>query len=294
MKNTTRNLLVGALVALLPNIAAAGTETKNWDWSTGDAKTISAYLNGRLDIQGEKNLLKLTATGTAGAKVFGKAVDILKLTASAGIGGDPFKKSGTNYAANTGQVALNASFNVQVAGSTVYTLSQSQKLPSWAVVKSASKSLDASTTIPFNILGVPMSVKLGVTGSAGINFAFSLSPIAATLNVKPYVKSSAYAQVGVDLYVLKAGVQGTLTILNDDLDITAEAYFTVANKALNLYTSFKGTNTINMLNGSIGVYGEINYLFGSKKASIDIFKWSGITAKSTLWNVNKTIKLISL
>ena len=108
------------------------------------------------------------------------------------------------------------------------------------------------------------------------------------------MKSSAYAQVGVDAWVIKVGVQGTLTILNDDLDINADVYTVVANKALNLVTRFSAVNTLNMLNGSIGVYREIGVGYFSKKGSIDLFKWNGIIVKGTLFDVSKTIKLASL
>jgi hypothetical protein len=218
--------------------------TKNWNKSLGDPNVFSAFINGKIDLNGTKDLTRVDGEATAGGSIFSQSFDLLRVT-------------GNLNAPSTG--TINVKVGVSVVGISVYNLNQNVSA-AWSKSDSISKTLDKSVKIKFNVGPVPMSAKIGAQGTAGITYAVAVAPVKASAHVGPFVHTKVYAQVGVDIVIAGAGAGADLTLLNTDgnlegalsieIDSTNRPYF----KWTDSYSQ-----SLDMLSGQLYVYAYVYY-----------------------------------
>src|SRR5207302_524221 len=127
----------------------------------------------------------------------------------------------------------------------------------WSKTERIAKSVDVSATVPiFSLSIVTVVGKIGVSGSAGVDYGMGLGPGIVGGHVTPFVDTKVYVQVSVQapLDIADAGVEGTMTLLKDELELAASASLVpaeVKGKGIQwgIYSKMHLHNTMNMLNG---------------------------------------------
>src|SRR6266853_502207 len=188
-EQTQKSMLVIS-PTLLDSIRFRGTPNtlhweKKWNRSFGDPSTFSASLNAQVDLDGTSSSTSLDAEADAGGSLFSNSFDLLRL-------------SGKLSAPQKGP--LNINLTASVLGQSVYNVNENEP-STFTKSDTVSKTLDKNVTLHFSIACIPVSVKLGVQGTAGLSYAVTVAPVKATGSVAPSIKTNAYAQAGVDLGV---------------------------------------------------------------------------------------------
>jgi hypothetical protein len=255
---------------------------KDWNYSLGDPSVFSAYINGKIELNGTKDLTKVDGEASAGGSMFSHSFDLLRVTGNLNA-----PKSGT----------MNVKVGVSVLGISVYSLDHNAPA-AWSKSDSLSKTLDKSVTIHFALGPIPMSAKIGAQGTAGIAYAVALAPVKASAYVGPFVHTKVYAQVGVDIVVAGAGAGANLTLLNTDGNLNGSLSIEI-DSASKPY--FKWTDSycqsLDMLAGNVYIYAYI-YVpcwalppWCKEEHDWNIFSWSGFHVSGCLFNDSRTLYL---
>src|SRR5262249_18326347 len=140
-----------------------------------------------------------------------------------------------------------------------------------------SKSLDQSVSFHFAPGPIPLSVKLGAQGTAGVRYFVGVRPLAAEAQFIPFAAIKAYAQCGVDIGVASAGVRGTLQLVKFELRIGGklEVKADPSSKGLALEEHAYVSSDIEMLKGEISLHAEIGFSFLKKKFDYTFWKFAG-------------------
>lgn len=256
--------------------------SKDWNKSLGDPGVFSAYINGKIELNGTQALTKVDGEANAGGSIFSHSFDLLRVT-------------GNLNAPSSG--LMNVKVGVSVVGVSVYRLNQSVNT-AWSKSDSLSKTLDKSVTIHFSLGPIPMSAKIGAQGTAGIAYAVAIAPVKASAHVGPFVHTKVYAQVGVDIVVAGAGAGANLTLLNTDgnlngslsieLDQASKPFFKWADSY---------SQSLDMLSGNLYIYAYI-YVpcwhlppWCKKEHNWNVFSWTGFHASGSLFNNSGTLYL---
>lgn len=289
-----------------PDLAAPGQHQiqvsggKNGDWHATVAG-FGFYFKSALNLEGSvevsntptsqtsvtgnqysQSLSEFSATTSAdaGAVLFGQNVDVLHADA---------QYSGSD---KTGQVQLSA--HLSVLGNTVWQDSTSAAI-GYSDGKTWSEPFDTSVpaiTIPCSICSI--GVQAGIHGSVGMTVGYKLFTSRIDGFIKPYISSEAYfrAGAGIDLGVASAdiGVQGSLTLLNDELEVICGAGIVYEN-GFHFKDNIKISNSIAALGGDVSAYASASFLFFSDSITIPIFSWSGYNYNGVFYTDSQDIKL---
>jgi len=259
--------------------------SRSWAWNVGGGD-FNAYLNGSLSLTGEAckppnmnnfsqnaSSFDVKAAGTAGGHVFGAGGDLLRIT------GDLKGAESSN--------TITATFDVWLAGSTVYSLNKTS--PTWSESNNFSKSIDFSASTTIFVGPIPLDLKIGARGSAGLQYSMNVDPISVSISGGPTVNADVYAQAGVDVVVASAGVQANLTLVNWAMNFHADAgvgwLF-----GFYVYDDVYADSKLNLLSGNVGLYASVSYPcwnwppWCTSNYTDNLFSWSGLNFDSVLFN----------
>jgi hypothetical protein len=274
-----------------PPVCADVNKSRTWSWNTGDPSTFNAYVSGTVGLNGKAckpanmqnftqndSQFTLSTEGKVGGYVFHVGGDLLRLTGS--LGG--------NESNNT----VNANLGVFVLGQDVYSLNKTANAH-WGIDQKISKGIDFSTSIPIPVGPFDINVTIGAQGSAGFDFSLNLYPMNVSASAGPFVKSSVYAQAGLNIVVAEAGVGVQMTLVNASLNLGENAGI---GWLFDFYVSQElyADASLDMLDGSVYVYAKVYYpCFGippwcSSQWNANLFSWNGFHYNSVLFD-DKTI-----
>jgi len=134
---------------------------------------------------------------------------------------------------------------------------------------------------PINIKG-----EIGFKGIAKIDAygLLNLSPPETKIGITPFIELKTYGELGASYEIVSAGIGGEIILIKDILDLSAELKFMQSSKAENysyFLFSVNGTNDMTLLSGNLYVWGEIDYLIGSKKFEIEFYSFDGLRIPSS-------------
>jgi hypothetical protein len=189
--------------------------------------------------------------------------------------------------------------SIKVRGNAIYSSQDDSVTFTYPVTPQAEF---AKASMTFWAGPVPISVSAGAVASAGFEIASSGTGKSCGNKVtdspsydlrahaKPYVRADAFAQGGVDLWVVSAGVRAALNLIS--ISVPAALAFRVekGNVALSGGTEL----AIDALAGSVSLYAEIDYLFDSETWEVPLFSWNGLHWKKSLWSMNVGFPLRAL
>jgi hypothetical protein len=256
-------------------VAPKGT-TKKWHYELGRRNIMAASLDAKLETSGNSDRVKVLGEVSADGYLANKKQNLVKAT-------------GVITVPKAGASTLNVS--VSVLGRSVYNKNLS-KTVNWSHKDELSKSFDKSVSFRFQLGPIPLSVKLGARGTAGIRYFIGVRPLSAEAQFVPFVRGEAYAQCGIDIVVASVGIGGKLRLIDFELRIGGELAikFDKSQRPMLSEHAYVQSN-ITMLKGSLYVFASVNVLFWKKKYEWDIWDWKGFSKTGYLVNVHKTHNL---
>jgi hypothetical protein len=248
---------------------------KSFNHAFGDPNDLSVFLNGQMELDGTTSSTSLDAEADAGGSIFGHSFDLMKI-------------SGKLNSPRNGP--LNVNVNASMLGFNVYDQNQNVN-SSFTKSDSVSKTLDVTVVkIHFTLLLIPMSVKLGVQGAAGFSYTVTVKPVQASGEVKPFIRTSAYGEVGVDVDVAAAGVRGSLTILNVDGDLQGNlAVVPDTKNGANYSYNAEYCQNIDTLGGSLEAFVTVGICPFCLEDTHNIHTFPGIKSSGCLFQESKTL-----
>ena len=261
-----------ALEALkkIPVKTNTATQVYQYGWEVGNASTFWAGLSFKIEMKGTKDQIQFDEEFTARAEVFNSGKKTL------------LRETVHLLGPKTGDLV--AKVQVDVLGQTVYNLDEKHKAK-WSKSVTPSKGVDFGKKIYFTIGPVPVSVKVGVQGDVGCKLSATLTPLGVGGSAEPFVHTTAYAQVAVDVGVASAGVGGQLTLINYDLYVGGGMCLQVNASGKPYFKwSSAACHGLEMLSGKIYVFVEVDLGLWSKKYTHTLFHWKGFKTSGCLFN----------
>jgi hypothetical protein len=239
----------------------------NQQW--GKKETFAAYIDALLKIYGSQAYRSLDAHCYAGGYVFNYHARALEFNMA--------MRSGDNPSAHT-ELKIFGKSKFSYSGTTVYKKVYFQD--------------EVGKTVRFFIGPVPVSVKGSIGGSAGFDAGVTVFGTGIQGSLTPAITSYGKADAGVDLWFVKAGVEGSLVLVNDNLPATVTAQLVDNAKALEL--ALKVVNNLKALSGNVVVFVKVKEFWkfwkdSWKKYSMTLFSWNGYQKSWVL--IDKSTKI---
>lgn len=243
-------------------------EEKSYDDYWGDRDFFAAGIHGKVKLHADKDRLQASAEGRATAVVFNHEWTVVRME---GLSEGPTADS---------EGEMHVHLEVTALGDDLFpTIDKRGKAPFPVVENDQSITVDESVKIPVVELGpFSLNVTLGFHGQAGIRYGVYLTPASLQARFMPYLETSAYGQVGLNVWVLvsiEAGVGARLTLLNDYLPLCVTAGIGFDQPQPYFYYEYYALNTFESLSGEIYVYVTVDYYIDSDTWKWTIFSWDG-------------------
>lgn len=243
-------------------------EEKSYDDYWGDKDFFAAGIHGKVKLRADKDRLQASAEGRATAVVFNHEWTVVRME---GLSEGPTADS---------EGEMHVRLKVTALGDDLFpTIDKTGTAPFPAVENDQSITVDESVKIPVVELGpFSLNVTLGFHGQAGIRYGVYLTPASLQARFMPYLETSAYGQVGLNVWVLvsiEAGVGARLTLLNDYLPLCVTAGIGFDQPQPYFYYEYYAQNTFESLSGEVYVYVTVDYYIDSDTWKWTIFSWNG-------------------
>lgn len=165
---------------------------------------------------------------------------------------------------------------VEVFGSTVWNPG---KKTYREFLDSATKKKEwkKSKTISFNLV-VPVDIEVGIQGTLGVKYFAHSDKNSLDAFATPFADVSGFAKCAVNLFIVRAGVEGKLTFLKGDINLAAHADIMYGNNEFIFTKDFRCNYNLNMLSGNIKAFAERrNWRFKWKRFwTHELFAWEGL------------------
>jgi len=239
----------------------------NQEW--GQKDTFAAYVDALAKIYGSQESRAIHAHLNAGGYVFNYQVKALEFGADMN---------------NTGSSAT-ANIYLRIFGQTKY----SSTTP--LLYKKIFYSNEIGKTVRFFIGPVPVSVTGAIGGSAGFEAKLGVVGNGVQGTVTPGITSYGKADAGVDLWFVKAGVEGSIDLLIDYLPVSLTTQL-ITEGGLALDLNLHVENQLKALAGKIIIFAKVYALWeGWKTYPTTLFEWAGISKNWVLYDKSYKIPL---
>ena len=239
-KQQSAALRTPAALAILGKKAAGPGVNKHWDLPMGDVSTFYVDLSGGLQLNGSNSGTTMKVSSRVDSAVLHNSFTLVSVDGEAD---SPLSE------------ALRVSLTLKILGNSWKPL-DNNAVNVLEVSSSITNPVQLSKEYPFVVGGVPMSVEFGVRGNSGVRWYVGLAPVSVTGIVTPFTHSEAYAQVSyVEIEVAEAGVEGVVTLMNDDFIISGYAQLQLdAQQKPYIYQEYSAINLMNALDGKLRLY----------------------------------------
>jgi hypothetical protein len=249
-----------------------------YDWekhipiSLGSADAFQASLNHDFALHGDRDVMTASMRAHADVSILGMGATLAELSTA---GECPTTSSSTPARLTQSLTVLG--MDVPLDGGRETTGDSLLRTYDY------DRSLRQGYESRFSIGPVPMSLEIGFDGSFRITGGVAANAKTGELNfrVVPVVYAAAYVQLAVDVVLVEAGVEGDLTLINEfttpDLRIrcadrtTPNPYFLASQQV---------DQSLKLLQGSLSIYVEVDYFFGSEKWDYVLWSESGLDESS--------------
>jgi hypothetical protein len=258
-----------AAVPLTPVRANEGTLEIGYNQVWGNTSTFAAYVDALAKIYGSQASRAMHAHLNAGGYVFGQDIKALEF------GGDWV---------NNGNPT--ASVYLRVFGQTKFSASTP------TLYKHVFFTGELGKEVEFFVGPIPISVYGAIGGTAGFDAQIAPAGNGIEGRVTPYLDTYGKANAGVDLWFVKAGVEGQLVLLKDQLPVIGTAQLVTEN-GLAVELGLTVENHLKALSGSIVVFADVYDLWEDEwdRYSTTLFSWGGLAYDWTLYNKTCRIPL---
>jgi hypothetical protein len=233
----------------------------NKQW--GDTSTFAAYIDALAKIYGSAETRAMHAHLNAGGYVFNEDVKVVEFSADLRNEGN----HATAYAV------------LRIFGETKFSWNQP------FFYKHEFFNGEIGKEVEFWIGPVPVSVRGAIGGQAGFDAGLSVYGNGLKGSVTPSLSTYGKADAGIDLWFVKAGVEGHIDLLIDYLPVNAICQLLTEN-GLVLDMSLKVENQLTALKGKIVVFVDVLDLWEDtwERYSMTLFEWAGIQKNWILYD----------
>lgn len=220
----------------------------------GSTSLFAAYVDAKAEVYGSKEMRKFHAHLYGGGYVFKKQVKAIEFNADV--------SEGANGVAAT---------SLRIFGKTKF--SSSHKTLNKKIFFTGEKGAKKR----FFIGPVPVSVHGAIGGTAGMETKISVLSNGLQGNITPAISSFGKASASIDIWLAKAGVQGNLVLLNDNVPASLSVQLQPQSR---LAIALDMQNNLQALSGKLSVYAKIRKVWkfwkkSWKTYSKTLFNWSG-------------------
>jgi hypothetical protein len=255
---------------------------RTWSFQEGEKTKFWVGGNAAVSMTGSREATLLEASGSFSGGMMGIWNDEIagaSARAEAGKGKDP-------------KIAL----EVRLAGQTVWKPTYPNKDSAGASTANAinnmlhksdkfSQSVHPSVDWRFAIGPVPCRGRLGLNGEAGIAYGYDVALTAVGGYAGPYAKAEAYAQLGVDIGVAGAGVEGKLLLVDDTLTLRGDATVDFVDEP-KVVLDLSASNDITALSGEFSIYAYVDLFITKWKGNKKLWGWDGFKDHSDIFHFN--------
>jgi hypothetical protein len=254
-----------------------------WTWNVGSAKSIELNINGDLQLHAGLSAFSGVSMSTKGSlkvagSVLSNAVTFLDVEASASAN------------SNSSTTSLQLQLSAKLFGADLFT-PINDSVPVSSITKSINDDFPFELTFlqtDFTIVVVPIRLELGAKGDVHITSNDLLSGSLVSSVSSLSISGGIFGQAGVDLLVAQVGVQGSVNLISENLQLTAIAGFAqpptkfpssvIANPHFNI--DFSVHDQLSVLSGEMDgvITTEIPFLnINETLYSTTIFKFGGLS-----------------
>jgi len=234
-----------------------------------------------------------STSAAVNASIFGKPISVFSTSAALTGGnlsnGTPGSFSGS-FTSKTSILGIDVYSPVNVSGTALSG--------GTAVDRGLSKSVRQRKT--FTVIGVPITVEAAASIEAGMQASASATAgtancsgsgtaaaVTATVNATPYLVSDISASAAVGVPGARAGVRGTLELVNLEVPNTGTVSLTTPSTGgdpATLNVSFSSNVTMSQLKGAIRLFAEL----GTLQAKKTIYSWNGFQQEYPIASFSKS------
>lgn len=179
----------------------------------GDRDKFAIVLDATSRQEGSLEALRVVNGVGVRAYVFGHGLDLVSVT-------------GTTFAPMSGgEMAAELAFMVlgnsipgaglsDVRAVPAASLSETAALPSVGREANWSTSLDVGYGMSFMAGPIPLSVRVGARATVGLEYTLLANPVRVENEIRPYANADVYAQAGINLLIVEAGVECELNLMD--------------------------------------------------------------------------------
>ncbi len=237
--------------------------------SWGSKSKFAAFLDAKAKSFGSRDKRLVEGEFNAGGHVFNKSITLVSFNTNVE----------RKNESNTGHTSF------KVLGQTKWEVSGST--PS----KTLNFTREESKRQRFWVGPIPVSVGGAIGGSVGVSVKLH-APDTKSLagNFEPFIDSFAEADAAVDVWLVRAGIEGDMRIVKNSFPVSTKLIYN-PNKQ-NLVYKLEVGSELAALDGKISVYAKIKKLLGGwRKWSHTILSWSGLEKTWTLIDEDLTVNI---
>jgi hypothetical protein len=240
--------------------------SKNWNQSYGSRDTVGASFSGELNVTGTDGGVNASGVARASGAILGKEWDLIRVT-------------GNMNAPKTGGGTVKVNLYVVGIGDTAFT----------NLSGNFSRSIDVNQKFRFSVGPIPMSAKLGVRGSAGVQYGVALKPAGLNVTLTPKVHVAAYGQGGVDIAVVEGGIGAELTLLSKSLQLGVDGEVINNGPGNALKARCYAAGSVTALSGRLYAYAKVDVWLWEDEWQWTIWDFEGFQKNFTLFDESKTM-----
>ncbi len=246
----------------------------SWNWSLGKKSTAEAYVNTSLKVSAYESIIFGSALHTRGAVQAGGYVLDKKFTLFDALA-----------ELNSTQTSTHLHLHARFMGHDIFKPIDETKASN---SKYFYKDYPWDKIIidgPVMIGCVPVHYEVGIRGAVEVEIGASLTPTFVSMVPVVNVRTDVYAAAAVDLLIARAGVRGTLNLIDNKLTIGSAAVLKLAGSNPNLEIQYSVHDKLSLLGGHVDLYAEIwvpdfpDIWNGDYETvgTLRLFSWKGIT-----------------
>lgn len=150
-----------------------------------------------------------------------------------------------------------------------------------------SHDIDYSDTLYFNVGPVPVPLKYGIEGEAGLGLKGGVQGFGLGLDIVPSIDTKAYVQAGIDAGFAKAIARGEMVVIYDKLKNRLQLGIEDAEQ-LSLRINARSTNELKALDGMVNVSASVL----SKEYERVLFDWPGFERDDLLFEFSDRVAVL--
>lgn len=313
---------VTATVVMPPTIVKVDKTVTLFDKTYGDTDWFAIDFDSKLTKKADMKLRKVTANADIKAYLIGKSISLFHAKAEAGATKDftqesmvpltptrpgsrpPLNRNRPRTGGSSSSSSSSSDQSIRILEASclgddlISPVNRTDSGQSKKTVASKSVNWEYSVKIPI-IPTVNAVGTIGAKGSLGVDLITKADSEDAEISIVPWVKTSIYAEAGVEVSIIVASVEGglgaELTLLNYDLDISAGVAISRTNINDKTYiaasTPIQVVHNFETLSGRLYGFARVKYWvpFKTHEKTLwegNLIKWNGFTDSRTLYSEN--------